>query len=303
MKTLHEPLAVTADTPSALVEQAQGISRGPVMKNIVGPFLDTLLRPIYTPELTPDEVERLPIVGPLHDTARRLAMMTIDILEGRLSERLNERGEEYEGLERLRATREDLFHEPDTISITLQEGISSGVIVPLTVAAHIDAIERGAVTQNITQGGTDPNTPFEPITLTEIFNRDSFARILQHLTKGPNGFLGAASTRTSRMLKHGRFFNFTDNAAKALCYWDAYALQNGKVVDLNADFHLYAQFKRELLRSGFHAEVKRILKNPQDDESSGCPVRHSFKDEHGEPQEPLIVTSAKFVVATMAEIS
>ncbi|HYF96416.1 MAG TPA: hypothetical protein VD947_00055 [Patescibacteria group bacterium] len=285
----HLPVAQLADfalagaVETSLADQAEGKSRAEIMKQVVGPAFTEFLQTVYTQPLTDDEHRRLspredePWDG--LDNLRRFNLIIENILESRVFKPPTNaffRDAVFENnLSYLRGQQSDIFFHQLPNGI-IKEGLESGVVIPLTVASHIYRIEQGGLEH------------IDFAKFVEIMERPEFDEILLTLTKGPNGFLGSASTE---LLRHGlSMFDFSIPVSDSpLKTYDAYRVKEGKVVGLSDQYHLSANDRRRRLFYPFKPGQK-------DRSSSGCPVRHSFEDAGGEKQTPLIITAKQFIV-------
>jgi hypothetical protein len=277
------------------VEQAEGLERGEVMRQVVGPALTEFMRPIYNPVVEPSEVIKLPRIGRVIDLPD-FGDKVKDLLELRLMDHTQSKPDEFKSIKALNTARPELFFYEDTREV-FDESIASGIAIPLTIATHIYNIEHG----NVPNGKDDIRhlpiaaTKVGYSDLTEIMSRDGFARILQRLTKGPNGFLGHTAADTQTLLG-ARFYGFMKPRDRKLRYYDVYRLEDGKVVDLSDEFHIAAEAMRKFLRARYDEDEPLH----ETISSSGCPVRHRFEDrDTGELQESLVVSSSKFLVAAL----
>jgi hypothetical protein len=259
------------------------------MRQVAGPALDCLVRPIYDAPLTAQEIEDLEPLetfGDLLDFREDTAV----ILENRLDNALKGQSELSAQIEAL-GLAERMFHNSETFGI-VSEGLETGLTVPLTVATHVYGCEN-----DISELAALKPAPFDYGSFTSIFTRPSFNKILHRLTKGPNGFLGSSATRPNSPFEQD-FFEFSAQqkdemsgldaciAEPGIDYHTVYELEQGQVVDLSSAYHAAALRKRQQLRS---------LKG----DSSGCPVRHRFKDESAEIKDSIITISTRFVLRAL----
>jgi hypothetical protein len=267
----------------SLIEKAGNLGRAAVMKDVLGPHLDTMLRPLYEAEITQEEV--LPSLEgdfPL----RVLTRFFIDlryILQNRFHASVRS-GEEYEEFLDLNANRNELiFYSADPMR-SIKEALGTSIGVPLKVASWISGLEKPK------ESICYPEPVGYPLLdvggLTEIMKRESFKNILSRLTKGPNEFLGEGSDEfTEDGIRYFYAFKLGERRLKAA---DIFDIQDNLVIGLNDTYALAAEQRRQVLRSGSPSRHKG-------NESSGCPVRHSFEDASGRPQEPLILTATMFL--------
>lgn len=270
--------------PLNLVEQAVDLDRSKIMKQVVGPPMTEFLQPIYREPLSEEELARLPELDSIADL-RTFNLVTRNILDFRMMRQLGGSAKD-EGfgaqLRNLAEIRKGTFfyHTADGI---IDEGIESGVYTPLTIAWQIYFIENNI--RRVRDEG-----PIDFAQFIEIMQRPEFDKILSSLTRGPNGFLGEKATSFE---PHNEvMFEFYESrydyrSEKTLKVKDSYKVVEGKVVGLSDAFYLAASRKR-----------RQVGDKP----SSGCPVRHSFENEAGEKQEPLIITAKNFLVKTIETI-
>ena len=281
-----------------LVDQAESLGRAIVMKDVVGPAYAELLEPVYDTDLSPSERSNLPPIGTYDDMAgfsdglkdilvnrfESLRTQTVDGIYG------------YNEILALKEARPDLFFYGD--DHIFKDGLFSSVVTPMTVAGQIHLLERSGSESNAKYGQLIMRGPLQPKDLIEIMERPEFDDMLMHLTKGPNGFLGGRSSDLH--IDYPGFFNFLYPATTVpendrLPFKRAYKLENGKVVGLSDDYHIAAQLRRRMAKSG-----ASFVEYRGNIDSSGCPVRHSFPNpETGEAQEPLVITAKNFLVAAL----
>jgi hypothetical protein len=283
-----------ANATLSLLEQAWIIPRADVMRSVAGPALDEFIRPVYKSPLTSEEIDGLSEPEKTEDLPD-FAESVIGILRRRLPRRILDDPRIPSEIDSLRESMYWLFFHLSAADI-MQEGLESGVIIPLQVATQIQSMETGNLPNEEERDSSYNDSrlkamPFDNAALRGILGRPSFGKILQRLTKGPGGFLGSRSTHNVSILSLD-FYNFKNtNDGQPLKYWEAYDLEDGQVVDLNQAFHLSAYNQRKSRRG---AQTS----------SSGCPVRHRFKDaDTGEIRESLIDTSTKFLITALTAVS
>jgi hypothetical protein len=275
---------------TALVDQAEGLERDQVMKRVVGPALTSFLRPIYEVS-TPIAASNFWEDPPTLDNAVIFVDVLENVLKDRLRQRITDNPAQYEEFERLNDTRPDIFHYKT--SGMLHEGIDTSLAAPFIVATHIGRVERGDVNGRLHCG-----SPFNREETVKILQRDSVDKILHRLTKGPNGFLGAPSSRSQAAYSPDFFeFYMPPYRNEPLHIKRAYRTQDGRVTDLSGDYYLSANEKRDKIQRDFNDPRYRQSGDHHFAVSSGCPVRHRFKDETGEPQESLITLGRKFLAS------
>jgi hypothetical protein len=279
-----------APDPSGLLKQ-MGFDRGAAMKQVVGPTLSKLLMPAYDLSISPEEAGKLPEVSEFGDLSQFAASVN-DVISWRVADILREDPESYASLHTLISEERNLLHFGD-VEPVLREGLRTGEVAPLTVAAHIYRLEKYGAAQ---RGQLEEvrQQPFDYTKFVDILERPSFDRMLHRLTKGPNGFLGTRSVRPTSIVSDD-FFKFSLPNGDDMTYRDAYRLEDGKVVDLSGDYDIAAQAKRRKITEQYLETQPRR----QDLQSSGCPVRHRLEDEDGEPQQSLITAGIKFLSAAM----
>jgi hypothetical protein len=299
MEALAETLPDSHGTSTALtlVEQAQDLDRADVMRMVAGPALTEFMRPLYDPQISRVEANSLSEPAKTTDLPR-FAMDVIGVLDRRLTKQERDDPKGFRQIEALsKAKRRRLFFNL-TASTIIHEGLVSGVVIPLQTAVQIHSIETDNIPSEEERDNwrfdydyLESSVPFDNAALREVLGQPSFSKILQRLTKGPNGYLGSVSTDSGCILDPALYAFRHPQRGYALPYWDAYAVDNGKVVGFNQTFHIAAHNRRQITQKGLN-------------ESSGCPVRHSFKDpDTGETQEPLIDTSTKFLIAALKAVS
>jgi hypothetical protein len=285
---LKEP---TLQDQLPLANQAFGLERAEVMKMVVGPVLTSLLQPVYEVDDTVAEhacnYARMNTLGDAVDFVTFLR----DNLLNKLSSHLYKNREIEDEIDELGRLRPDLFFF-NTARGIIQEGVITGIATPFQVATHIERLERGVGGQS----GSDDDVFYQKETL-EILKRESVGKILGRLTKGPNGFLGGESSSIVSNLLYGPFFDFSDYSNARFKIEDAYKIEDGKVVDLSDAYSLIANRQRQKIEKDY-ANPDRV--GPyQGANSSGCPVRHRFRDETGELQDSLITTGKNFLIAAI----
>ncbi len=274
-----------------LVGQAGNLERAEVMRDVIGPYLAGLLRPIYTAEITEAEAQKLQ-QWPVEDF--HALEVFPDSAHVIVADRLKE-AELYDDdspglseLAELDAARSDLFYNHGRPKLIINEAVKSGIVVPLTIASHIYRIEN-----KLFHAFLNSADPFDPSEFAAVMERENFDSILLRLTKGPNGFL--ESRATDFELRKNMFFGFHEDDRNRLSVRDAYRVVDGQVTDLSDKYHLAAERKRSELFSR-----ARVYDGPHGaNSSSGCPVRHSFEDDADQKQEPLVLTAKDFLVAAL----
>jgi hypothetical protein len=265
-----------------LLEQADGLSRERVMKLVMGPALSEFLCPVYNPELT--KKEHLAIADrrevPFGQSPGEVGALKIS--RKRLENLLHTGSNILYELDVLNDERPELLHHDD-LATGLRENVRSGVVVPLMAATYVYKAEN------------DP--AFIPRTeeTIEILERENIDDVLLHLTKGPNGFLGSASLNIQPASPG--FFEFRHPYAGKLAPEDAFTMKGGKVVGLSSTYHIAAQNKRQSIHERYKTTAASLTHDVS--HTSGCPVRHSFEDEAGQRQEPLIITAKNFVLSAL----
>jgi hypothetical protein len=281
----------------SLVEQARDLPRDKAMKQVVGPALDRFVRPIYDAPLTADEVSNLPEVTAFKDLPD-FSRSTDELLKARLDSRLANEPDQCQILEGVAQGRPDLFHY-SLVKNTLVEGVEVGARMPLIVGTHIYILERygSGLSYNEKQ-----RLPYDGDLMIDILRRSSTYRILDHLTKGPNGFLGGSASVSYTAFER-KFFDFREQNNRCLLASEAYQQDQGQVIGLSAAYHLVAASRRQKIKEEYYATERfGALGNTGGHAfaiSSGCPVRHRFEDESGEPQESLISAGRQFVIAAL----
>lgn len=275
------------------------------MRRFVGPALTDFLRPVFAAEIAPEERRDVPEF----DRFKR-ARNVIDSGTRILSQRLiHQTVSDPDGNARVCQLIEErpnrFFY--NTTDRVIKDGLISGIATPLVTATNIFRVENSLVPEY----GHGSSTHFAAVQvnipeLINIINRGSFIDILGRLTKGPNGFLGSGSTAANAVW-HDMFFDFIDpdvdpSSLRSLQIWDAFKMQDGKVVDLSGKYHRAAVLKRKKTAQLWAKDLEAMPKGDIDYEynvSSGCPVRHKFEDSTGILQEPLIATSSRFLAALL----
>lgn len=311
-KEVYQTPGVSVDrSPElSLADKAKGLERAAVMKYVVGPCLSDLLRPIYAPDIS--EVEGMLLTGdcrfPTSDGEPRgfklevFSGITKGILWDRLGDARNGDGKkQYVDFLRFSDGRTDLFYYGDAAADIIPEGLQSGIVVPLRVATQVHRLEYGD-RKSQRSHRLSRWALCRPDELIEIMERPCFDDILLHLTKGPNGFLGEKAVEVTTY--NSSFFDFKVGAdpERRLSFRDAYEMADGKVVGLSGAYHVSArQMRTSVLRT--HSSKSAVdPRTHQVWSHSGCPVRHSFEDESGEKQEPLIIAAKKFLVAALSSV-
>jgi hypothetical protein len=269
-----------------LVSQANELSRGVAMKQMVGPLLSEFMRPMYETPITPEETDRIHATDNLGHLSH-LGGKVIDILHQRLDSRVHEDQEGYENINKLISNAGLFYYQ--VFNGVLTEGIRTGVATPLRVATQVYRLEWGD-----SPGGHNFNfiksDDLDHSYLLEILERDSFNDMLHRLAKGPNGYLTDVD-----LIERDTFFEFRDRDGHILMYWDALRLNDeGKVDGLSDKFHIAGQGRRERIRHNNKREPAA------DHTSSGCPVRYKSEDDSGEAHDSLITASTKFLTAALA---
>jgi len=274
-----------------LIAEAEGLNRASVMKDLFGGALSRFLRPIYEPVLQHGESipERIATYGDVHD----FIYQTVDLLDNRITARTDKEDDLYDEIAELVKNREDLFYFESTRDM-IRDGALSGLVVPFTIAANIFRVEHETSPPLDEQFAQEP---FDYESIIEILNRDSFDGMLQHLTKGPFGFLGASSSVPK--ICQSTLFDFKDKSGQPLSIWSAYQLHGGRVASFSSLYHLAALRRRDYLKQEYEAAGESKGSHARTD-SSGCPMRYEFTDDMGEKQKPIVTIEKEFLLFALA---
>lgn len=287
---------MTAETRSSyspptadLIERAKGISRAEAMKKVVGPALAHFLHPVFDIPLSEEETAYMPELHTFGDIVS-FGEEVKKVTHGRLDELKARRSIDYSLIEDLHNARPDLFYHQNAY-MTLTDGIDSAIVTPLTVAGQIYQVENG-MSKLVNGRGRQPIIPGE---LTDILRRDNFDETLMHLTKGPNGFLGAASSYGVGGALTYSFFNFYNPDGEPLHIDEAFITRAGRVAGLSGKYHLAANGKRRDIKDTYERPPRNVIRFEFGD-SSGCPLRHRFKGPDGEEHDPLVIYGKEFLI-------
>jgi hypothetical protein len=274
-----------------LLERAEGMSRKQAMKEVVGPAITDLLRPVYALTFIPDETAAIPAATNFGESVQ-IAETADQILIKRMEVQSGLRKREFTVLDDLVKARRDLFHRGTGPSV-LTEGIRSGIIIPFNVAVHVFRLE------NRLPYGTLNWRRFDHSAIGAVLERESIGEILRdHLTKGPTTFVGSGSMEAKAAFA-STFFDFPDLIGNGyLPIEAAYEMEQGRVTGLSAAYYQAAAIKRRQIQARFR---QRTLENPhQIGISDGCPVRHEFENERSVTETSIITDSRMFLAAVLA---
>jgi hypothetical protein len=292
---MSNPAVVEASSASGyLVELAGDRPRSEVMKEVVGPVLTTLLEPVYQVN---DLVQQARNNNPLQNFEK--ATEYVDSLVGALDTNLRHRrhdeediGPIYEQIEQLIRNRRDLFYY-GTAGQVLHEGLATSLVTPFVAAKQIYRQESGIEPEDFAW-----DTKFPRGAMIKILMRETTAKIIHRLTKGPNGFLGDTSINAF-MGMYDRFFEFRHpTSGGKLRIADAFELKDGEVIGLSGLYSLSAQQKRDRITKESIEAIKRSSPH-QAHISSGCPMSRQYADEAGKPQNSLINAGKEFLVTAL----
>lgn len=273
---------------------SSGRSRADFQRELLGPFIDRIVRPIYQDPLSDSELGSLSTLNTFDDLQAFAGSLALRAEIGPSSSVLNIRlGEISENEERdLEILRAMCSEEPThykELEAILCEGVRSGVVLPLTITSHILGLESS---EDFYSKRYVYRSSFDKDSAIDIMRRTEFDKIIGSLTRGPNGFIGADSIDIDVNSPYFFFFKKNDPYlgvmnSQRLRIDEAYKLEDGKVVGLSDEYHISANEKR---RAKSHERT-----------SSGCPVRHKFDDSSGQNQEPLVITAKNFLLRTLEQ--
>jgi hypothetical protein len=286
-------LEITDGTPvTHLYEMAQGVPRREVMRQVAGPAIAKLISPIYSEPIDDAEAAGIAPVDKVKDLTYFSDGLVGITLEHRLRQSRQNNAALYENLDVLSSRMPQLFFNGPSIGKVLREGLASGVVVPLLLAGHILKAEH--VYEDKGQAIFD--NKFKHKNTIKVMQRDNFLKMLQSLTKGPNGFLGLEST--NHFYAHRNFFGFKAQDKinnPPLTTSDAFKIHRNKVVGFSDMFYLAANAKRRHIYA--MCKGSEHVFNPSD--SSGCPVGRAIKGDGNETVAWSISESRDFVISAL----
>ncbi|MDO8335989.1 MAG: hypothetical protein Q7T74_04400 [Candidatus Saccharibacteria bacterium] len=291
----HSEVPIIGDKvdPNSLVKKAEGLNRAEIMKSVVGPYLFELFSNAQQEQFSDQEKEKIPVIHTF-DPDVNYFMSMLDLFMQQRTNFSDIQSDTNHPIKKLFLANSSLFSEfvgSDVISSAIQ----SGFTIPFTVATQIYRVEK-----DIPFGSKDTMkfVQFDYPKMIEIMSRGSFDDMMQTLTKGPPGYLGFDSIKFR--MGTNKFFDFVSTDGQQLGPSDVFLInQNGQVVGFNDTFQIAANQRR---KEANRIQEEHLQDDDVDRSSSGCPVRHTFKNEHtGEVQESLIFTNTDFIVRALQQ--
>lgn len=273
---------VVQKCPVDKVPPKNDFDRAHIMRTDFGPFLNTILQPIYRGYFDDDEAVLLDVEVGDESSFEDWSAVFMQAVEEILKQRLASRSDIVEAIDQKLSDYAKMKQHITILNDGLyvaNDGVLTGVVTPLYVAMQIMHLEKKNI--NSTHLGKRD-------ALIEILSRDELDTILlKSLAVGPGGYLGIASSNFTKALDRlsNRFFNFYHKDRYVLP-GEVYKKIGGKVVGMSGIFRASSQQKRR--------------ERQQEHSSDGCPVRRE-RIVDDEVQEPLIITAKKFLVAALKE--